>query len=177
MKNTRLILVMIASTLIVFTSCKKEDALSINSATGTYLGTLTQQTGIKSVVALSIGGNEATATVSDKGNGQISVRCIGTELDTTFMLNYYHNYDSLNVCVTGDAFQQMYGHMMQNGNGMGQGGMMNGTNTGNVEWMNHMGANHKAGDKHFGGFDLKNQTFGYTIKNMKGEFRFQGKKQ
>jgi len=171
MKNTKLILAMIASTLLVFTACEKSEVLLDNAIDGTYIGSITSGNGTKSTAALAHGDHDATADITNLGDGQIMVHCYGSELDTTFMLNYYHNNDSVNVCLTGEAFEQMYGHMM------GQGGMMNGSTSGNLEWMNHMNTNHSDGDEHFGGFDLTKSTFGYTITNEVGEYHFQGKKQ
>jgi hypothetical protein len=175
MKIRKLNLAIIASTLLIFTACEKSTILTEGSVEGKYIGTLTSDYGTKSAEALSDG--DATADVVMTGDGLIEVHCYGSELDTTFMLNYYHNNDSVNVCATGEAFEHMYGHSMQSSNMMSQGGMMNGSNGGNAEWMNHMSDNHDAGDEHFGGFDMANGTFGYTIETELGQYRFQGVKQ
>jgi hypothetical protein len=62
---------------------------------------------------------------------------------------------------------------MGNGN---SGGMMGGMNNGSSEWMNHMNNEHEEGDEHFGGFNMSNRTFGYTIKSEDGDYHFQGTK-
>ena len=74
-------------------------------------------------------------------------------MDTTFVLNHYEHNDSVMVCLNGEAFEEMYGHMMGHGGNMGNGnsgGMMGGMNNGSSEWMNHMNNEHEEGDEHFG---------------------------
>ena len=82
------------------------------------------------------------------------------------MLNYFQDNDSVMVCLTGSDFQHAYGHMMGQGH-MG-GGMMGDIQNGQTEWQRHMADEHKAGDKHYGGFDMMNSSFGYTFHNYNG---------
>ncbi len=181
MKKVRLFLVMSVSALVFFTACEKSDPITVESAdavVGTYIGTLSLETGLKS----TNGANDATVDVTETTDGQLEIHCYGGDIDTTFMLNYYENGDSTMVCLNGDAFEEMYGHMMgdgQNGDGtMGQGGMMG--STGNMDsqmsWGDHMNSEHQANDEHFGGFDMTNDTFDYTMQTGNGDLRFQGTK-
>jgi hypothetical protein len=181
MKNSKLILAMIATTVFIFTSCQKSNDLLEKSIEGRYVGTITLENGTKSTIAFKDG--DATADVVVTGDGLIQVHCYGNDIDTTFMLNYFNNNDSINLCASGEDFEHMYGHNMHDGLYNNHGGMMGnfggmmGGNTGNVDWMNHMSDNHNEGDEHYGGFDMKRNTFGYTFKNEIGDIRFQGTKQ
>ncbi len=170
---------LIISVIIIlgFTACDKSEETPDNSIEGTYVGTLTTE-GLKSANGVIPGSTSATADVTKTNDGEIEVRCFSDELDTTFMLNYYENYDSIMVCLTSNAFEEMYGHMMGE-NHMG-GGMMGDANNGETEWQHHLNDEHQSGDKHFGGFDTMNHTFGYQFEMMNGDtpylLDFQGSK-
>ena len=112
------------------------------------------------------------------GDGQIEVHCFGEEMDTTFILNGYKHDNMLMVCLDGEAFEGMYGHMMGGGhmNNNHSGGMMDGHNDRNTEWMDHMDREHSKGDEHFGGFNMTEHTFDYTIKAGNGDYHFTGTK-
>ena len=119
---------LIVSVIIIlgFTSCdKSEKTVTNNSIEGTYVGTLTNE-GLKSANGIIPGNTSATADVTKTGDREIEVHCFSDELDTTFMLDYYENNDSMMVCLTGDNFEEMYGHMMGE-NHMGGGMMGNST--------------------------------------------------
>lgn len=164
--------ILFASALIVagFTACNKsEEALPDNSIEGKYVGTLTTEA-LKSATGMMPENSNATADVTKTGDGEIEVHCFSDELDTTFMLNYYENYDSIMVCLTGDAFEEMYGHMMGEGH-MG-GGMMGDINDGETQWQHHLNDEHQSGDEHFGGFDITNHTFGYQFQMMDGNNQY-----
>lgn len=170
MKNVFKILLSAATAVVLFTACNKSDETVIdNSIEGRYIGTLTND-GFKST--------SATAEVTKTGDEEIEVHCFSDELDTTFMLNYYENHDSVMVCLEGDAFQEMYGHMLGQGHMMG--GMMSDINAGENEWMHHLSDEHHAGDEHFGGFDSMSHTFGYWFQMMENgetyKYSFQGTK-
>ncbi len=186
MKKMRLFLVMSVLTLVVFSSCEKADQLTLDTQAilGTYKGTISPETGLKST---NDGSFDATMDVSDAGDGKIEVHCYGGDIDTTFMLNYYENGDSTMVCLDGDAFEEMYGHMMGDGDhdNMGDSSNMGGNmgnmgsnmgNMGGMDWSSHMSQEHQQGDEHFGGFDMTNSTFDYTMRTDEGDLRFQGKK-
>jgi hypothetical protein len=158
---TKILACAFIATLAIY-GCNKSDDSTDISVEGTYAGTLTT----KSATGTLIGSSSATADISKAGEGLIQVHCFGTELDTTFMLNYYENRDSIMVCFTGADFQNTYGHMMGHGHMMG--GMMGDIKPGQSQWQHHMADEHKAGDKHYGGFDMMNHSFGYTFHNYNG---------
>jgi hypothetical protein len=145
-------------------ACDKADEQPGNSIEGTYVGTLTNQN-LKGVTGEAPGNTSATADVTIKGDTQIEVHCYSDKLDTTFMLNYYHDHDSVMICLTGEAFEQEYGHMGQ-GHHMGDMGMHQ------TEWEHHMADDHDSGDRHYGGFDMANHTFGYSFLMLDGETQY-----
>jgi len=176
MKKLKRVGMMVTVVLLGLTACNKTDDFSVESIEGIYLGTISSGNGQKSAsVQLN---SSATAVVSKSGNDLIEVHCFGNEIDTTFMLNYYENHDSIMVCLTDSAFEHMYGHM--NGQGHMGGGMMGDITKGETEWQHHMEDEHQQGDEHFGGFDMGNKTFGYHFKMMDGNMpynlNFQGQK-
>jgi hypothetical protein len=83
------------------------------------------------------------------------------------------------VCLTGDDFEQHYGHMLGHGH-MG-GGMMSDLRNGETHWMHHLSDEHASGDEHFGGFDMQEGSFTYSFIMMDGSqpfyLRFYGVKQ
>ena len=181
MKKAKLVLAVAASLLVFLSACEKTNDLTIKSVEGKYVGTLTTEDGLKSNSGNIEGVNDATFDVTDMGNGQIEVHCYSEELDTTFMLNYFNHDDSVMVCLEGEAFEEMYGHMMTGtGSMMGSsGGMISGggmMGNGQTDWMNHMDSNHEDNDEHFGGFDMMNNTFNYTIKGEHKDYHFEGKR-
>lgn len=182
MKKLRLVLGLTALIAFGFNSCKKAETIvenSIESIEGTYVGTLTAVDGLKSGAIITDRGIDAIAEVTDLGDGQVKIHCFGGEMDTTFMLNHFENNDSIMVCLNGQAFENMYGHSTGCGSHNGSGGMMgngSGLMGGASEWMDHMNNEHDESDEHFGGFDMTNSTFGYTIKHNNGYFHFQGTK-
>lgn len=182
MKKVKLLLAATVLSTIFFASCEKTDSLTVDSVAGKYVGTLSSDSGLKNTDGIASGEFDATVDVTDTGDGQIEVHCYGGDIDTTFMLNYYGNGDSTMVCLDGDAFEQMYGHIMGDDHGstgnMGQGGMMGSTGNmgGQMNWGDHMSGEHQEGDEHFGGFDMTNNTFDYTMQTGTGDLRFQGAK-
>ncbi|RUT79604.1 hypothetical protein [Ancylomarina longa] len=169
--KTRNLIIAIAS--IALFACNNEGNEKINDLDGTYIGTLTSvdlgQT--KSFNTTS----DAVAEITSMGD-QIEVHCYGGDLDTTYMLNYYQNKDSVMVCITGTDFENMYGHML-GGNHM-SGGMMSDKNNNETEWMHHLNDEHQAGDEHFGGFNMSQHTFDYTFHftdgNSNTQMKFSG---
>ena len=159
----------VASVMVfILISCEKSDDLIRSEVSGTYIGTLTSNVAGKSISSKT--NNSATAVITMVGD-EIEVHCFGDNFDTTIKLDLYHNGDSINVCLTGNDFENMYGHML------GQGNMMNGSmHTNGNEWMQHLNNEHQDGDEHFGGFDMIHHTFNYTFKMNNGDFYFQGQK-
>ena len=163
-------------TVFIVSACNKTDDTPIKSVDGTYTGSFAKIS--SDGFSVGIPGN-ATSVVTKTGNELITVHCYGNVLDTTIMLNYYENHDSIIVCLTGNAFNSMYGHML--GQGHMPGGMMGDRDYNETEWEHHMKDEHNFGDVHFGGFDMMNQTFSYNFKMMEGPttfyMRFTGVKQ
>jgi len=175
--KTKTKLFLVVAIIIGLAACNKTDEPIDNSIEGTYVGTLTTD-GLKSATGVMPDSSNAKADVTKINDEQIEVHCYNDEIDTTFMLNNFENHDIVMVCLNGEDFKYMYGHMYGQGH-MG-GGMMGDITNGETEWQHHMDDEHKQGDEHFGGFDMGNQTFGYHFKMMDGNMPyyldFQGKK-
>ena len=169
----------LAVVLIGFTACEKTENLDVNDIEGVYEGTFSVSSSLKSASFDGSEGDYGSADVSLMSNNQIQVHCLGEDIDTTFMLDYYEHNDSVMVCLTGDNFESMYGHMLGQGH-MG-GGMMNDIQNGETQWMHHMNDEHEDGDEHFGGFDMHEMTFTYSFRMMEegspSYLRFHGVKQ
>ena len=162
-KNWKSLLTIII--VILFVSCQKSDEIGYDDVLGTYVGTLTSNLANKSseiVVA-----KDATVVVSSVGN-QIQVHCFAEDFDTTIMLGTYDHNDEVMVCLTGEEFENMYGHML------GQGHMNGNMQNNGTEWMQHLNNEHQEGDEHFGGFDMQHHSFNYTFKMNNGDYHFQG---
>ena len=157
--------------LIFIYSCEKSDDLISDDITGTYIGTLTLNQAGKSSETAKAEAVPATIVINEVGN-QIQVHCLTEDFDTTVILDIYHNGDDIMVCLTGDDFENMYGHMY------GQGNMMHGNMQHNSsEWMQHLNNEHQEGDEHFGSFDMQHHSFNYTFRMSNGDFHFQGIRQ
>ena len=168
-----------AAVVIGFTACEKSDNLNVNDIEGVYDGTYSVSSSLKSVSLAGSGIDQGSAEVSMIGNNQIEVHCFGEEIDTIIVLDYYRHDDSIMVCLTGDNFENMYGHML--GAGHIAEGMMGDIRKGETQWMHHMNDEHVDEDEHFGGFDIHDMTFSYSFKMMDETspyyLRFQGVKQ
>lgn len=160
----------IISVLLLF-ACEKDDVLNNNEITGTYIGTISSQISGKSSTTLN--SKSATADISMFGD-QIQVHCYAEDFDTTIMLDVYHDGNNIMVCLTGEDFENMYGHKLGQGH-MG-GGMMGHMQNNETEWMHHLNDEHQEGDEHFGNFNMEHHTFNYTFQKSDGDFYFQGTK-
>ena len=156
----------LATLLVGLISCEKSDAPASLEIEGVYLGAFSVSGSLKSATTDGMVGDNGTAEVHMMGENQIEVHCFGEVMDTTFMLDYFEHNDSVMVCLTGDNFEGMYGHMLGDGH-MG-GGMMGDIQNGESEWMHHMNDEHNEGDEHFGGFDMLEHTFTYSFIMMDG---------
>ena len=152
--------------VILFFSCEKSDDLNNNDVTGTYIGTLSSILTNKSNSELI---KPATVIVSSLGN-QIQIYCQAENFDTIVMLDIYDHNDNVMVCLTGEEFENMYGHMLGQGN-------MNGNMHNGTDWMNHLNNEHQDGDEHFGDFDMQHHAFNYTFRMNNGDFYFEGIKE
>jgi len=177
MKKIKLITIITVMISFVFVACENSESLSDNPIAGTYVGAITNINSPKSKDYLKTG-DEAIAEITMIGNNTIQVHLYDVELDTTFMMNYYEDMDSVNVCFTGDDFENIYGHMLGQGH-MG-GGMMGDLQNNETEWIHHLNDEHQEGDEHFGGFDMQNHTFSYQFTRMEDglthDLLFQGVK-
>lgn len=151
--------------VILFVSCQKSDDIGYNDVTGTYVGTLTSNLANKSSEIVVT--KDATVVVNRVGN-QIQVNCYAEDFDTTIMLGTYNHNDEVMVCLTGEEFENMYGHML------GQGHMNGNMQNNGTEWMQHLNNEHQEGDEHFGGFDMPHHSFNYTFRMSNGDYHFQG---
>lgn len=183
-----------ATILLIFgiglASCNKDPQLSpeldsLDKILGNYSGSLSID-GLKS-------GIDANAEVTLNSDLSVWVHCYGGDIDTTFMLDLFNHGDSIMVCLTGTNFMNEFGHarnhqggMMTNwgstgNNSMGGGMMGHNGSTGNTSgWTNHLNEEHQnSNENHFGGFDISNNTFGYSFRNPEniGSFiKFEGTK-
>lgn len=177
MKKIKLIIAT-ALSVVVLAACEKSEDVNVQEIEGTYVGTLSGIDNAKSETGVNT--NEAAiAEIRKTGNEMIEVHLYSDGMDTTFMLNHYEHNNSVLVCLNGDDFENMYGHML--GQGHMSGGMMSDRQNGETEWTHHLSDEHQEGDEHFGGFDMQNHTFGYQMNMMDGnspyQLNFQGKKE
>lgn len=108
----------------------------------------------------------ATAEITSVNNYNIQVHCYSADIDTTFSLGLYPDGNMMRVCFTGNDFKNQYGHNMSaNGQMMGNNQMMGNMSNG-TSWQQHMNAEHKSDDNHYGYFDMNARTFNYTFNFM-----------
>lgn len=157
-------------------ACNNEEDNNV-SVEGMYNGTLTQVNELKGADNDVNNSYVAHADVSKNGNREITVHCYGEGFDTTIVLNYFHDNDSIHVCMTGDDFYNHYGHMYGEGH---MGNMMGDMDDDETEWMHHMADEHENGDQHYGGFSSNCHSFEYSFEmhDSQGNYylRFYGEK-
>jgi hypothetical protein len=164
-RKTKTILTLAVVVLLI--SCNTKDDITINDVSGTYVGTLTT-VGLTSRISNSEAITPATVTISNIGD-EIEVHCVADNFDVTVMLDTYVNGDETMVCYTGTDFENMYGHMLGEGNIMG--GNMQGNGN---EWMQHLNNDHEQDDEHYGEFNMQDHSFNFMFKTSNGDFQFQG---
>ena len=165
MKQNRILFGLILSTVLLgLVSCETQSSQSISGIEGTYEGSFSKSTSLKSALLEGNGDHDGIAEVTMMGENQIQVHCYGNEIDSTFMLDYFEHNDSVMVCLTGHDFENTYGHM--SGEYHMSGGMMGDIGSGETEWMHHMNDEHDEADEHPGGFDMANGTFSYAFRIM-----------
>jgi hypothetical protein len=155
---------MLAAVTMGIISCEKSVDAANKEIEGEYIGSFSISSSLKSAPLDGMQADHGTAVVTLMGDHQIEVHCFGEDIDSTLMLDYYEHNDSIMVCLTGDDFTHMYGHML--GQGHMSGGMMGDKSEGDSDWMHHMDDEHTEGDEHFGGFDLEEGSFTYSFKLM-----------
>jgi len=167
MKRITTISIIAVAALIAVTACEKSNNETGNSIEGTYIGSFSSGNDTKTILDTPDEPQEARAEVMMNDNDRLEVHWTGHGMDTTMMLNYYDNHDSVMVCLTGEEFEHQYGHML--GEGHMTGGHMSDMHDGETEWMHHMADEHDADDEHFGGFDMQHHTFSYRFEMMNGD--------
>jgi len=160
MKKIRLFTISTSLLIVVLAACEKSELISDKVIEGNYVGIISTIDEIDGTIINTEEG--ATADITKIGNQTIQIHFNSAATDTTFVLNYYEDIDSVLVCFTGDAFENMYGHML--GQGHSNGGMMSDMQNDETEWIHHLNDEHLEGDEHFGGFDMENHTFEYNFK-------------
>ena len=127
-----------------------------NQIAGTYQGTLTS--------SVSQSGVSATAEITSINDDNIRVHCYSVKFDTTLVLGLYPDGNMMRACLTGNDFMNQYGHNMSTGSQMmGSNNQMMGNMGNGTSWQQHMSAEHKPGDMHYGYFDMNSKTFNYTF--------------
>ena len=154
----------LALVLIMF-ACDNSTDMTDSEVTGVYQGTLTSKSNGLDVTI------PATADITMFGD-QIQVHCYGEGFDTSLQLDMYQNGREIMLCLTGDDFENMYGHMLGQGH-MG-GGRMNDMRNNESEWMHHLNDEHQDGDEHFGHFNMLNHSFNYTFRKGDMDYHFAG---
>lgn len=160
MKTIRLFTISTSLLIVVLAACEKSESISDKVIEGNYVGTISKIDNIDGTILNLEEG--ASADITKIGNETIQIHFNSAVTDTTFVLNYYEDIDSVYVCFTGEDFENMYGHML--GQGHSNGGMMSDMQNGETEWVHHMNDEHQEDDEHFGGFDMLNHTFEYNFK-------------
>ncbi len=149
---------------LAVSSCDNSKDQSIYDIEGVYTGSFSKSASLTSTSAEIHDTDDGIAVVSVMDSSQVEVHCYGSEIDTTLMLYYFENHDSVMVCLTGADFEHTYGHSY--GEGHMSGGMMGDMRTGETEWTHHMKDEHHDGDLHFGGFNRVDGTFSYAFHMM-----------
>ncbi|NQU35792.1 MAG: hypothetical protein HQ521_21395 [Bacteroidetes bacterium] len=150
-KINLLILMFIVSSVMMISSCKKNDS-SIDltkGLTGTYEGTL-EFTDLKT-------SSPAISDIAKLNDYSISIHCYGENFDTAFIMDLYQNGDSTMLCFTDNDFEHEYDHQMTSGHHM-----MDNSNW--QLWSDHMNTDHSDGDQHYGEFSKSGHTFSYRFK-------------
>jgi hypothetical protein len=177
MKNLRLFPIFAAMITLIFGGCTDSEPVSIEAIEGIYVGTITDKGALNKNDYLKTE-NEAFAEVTKIGSEKIQVHIYDDTMDVTTILDYYEHMDSINVCLTGDDFQNMYGHIL--GQDHMSGGMMGDQQDNETQWTHHLNDEHQVGDEHFGGFNMQNHSFGYQFMILEDgithDLIFQGKK-
>jgi hypothetical protein len=160
--------------IIGITSCEESNDQAIRDVEGTYVGIFSTSASLKSALKDGTGEHDGRADVTMMGEDQLQVHCYGNDIDTTFMLDYYEHNDSIMVCLTGDDFEEEYGHMLGESHMSGgmMGDMMGDIGNEETQWMHHMSDEHDEGDEHFGGFDMANGSFSYAFRMMDNTTKF-----
>lgn len=149
-------------------SCNKDDVVSSTHVIGAYNGTLTTNLGSGSNTQDN--SKSATSIVTTIGK-KIEVYCYNDDFSATVLLNIYENGDYMMTCLSGDEFESMYGHSLSQENMVGY------IQNSNLQWTQHLNLEHIETDKHYGSFDMLNNSFSYTFFIDGIEYYFEGEKE
>lgn len=154
MKNQKIFLITVLFVIpLLFASCKKDKTDSTadltSEVTGTYKGSITPSDSLAN-------SKDAIIEISKVDESTVQLNMMSEHIDTTFMLNLYENADSIMVCLTGEQFNNEYGHHLDEDH------HMMGDNN-HMDWDHHMDEQHEPGDMHYGGFDIERHTFSYRL--------------
>jgi hypothetical protein len=159
--------------MLIMAACDKTTEFTTSSVEGTYTGTLSKATSLKS--AKVEGGVKADVSLHD--SSFVEIHCYGGELDTTLMLHFYEEDDSTFLCFSDEQFQGMFGYTYGSGHMMG-GGMMGGNAD---DWMDEMMDEDYTNSNNVGGFNMMGHSFDYTFNQSDGDsiahYHFHGTKQ
>ncbi len=160
-KKKIFIMVSLVVLVVVAVSCSKPNEPQNDlmlEITGTYQGSFTSGNGLK---------NNGTALVSSVNDSVLQIHCYDDDgFDTTFVMEFYPNGDSVMLCNTGQDFFEQYGHEMSGSHHKWEDMTehMGTTMMSNDDWQQHLQRQHQAGDEHFGAFNTKTQTFYYRFE-------------
>ncbi|MBS1681546.1 MAG: hypothetical protein OJF59_001785 [Cytophagales bacterium] len=163
MKTIKIVLGIALASAIASCSMNQSVRPDLSSQiTGTYKGALTSSLSQTSIAAI--------AEITSVNNNNIQVHCYGADLDTTLSLGLYPDGNMMRVCLTGNDFENQYGHNMSaNNQMMGSSNQMMENMSNGTSWQQHMSAEHKPGDPHYGYFDMNAKTFSYTFNFMSAQ--------
>ena len=150
-------------------TCNGDKAIDTTSVAGTYTGTLVSNTASKNTTVTAL--KTAEANVRMHGD-QIEVVFTDGDFHHSIMLNIFDDGDFIRPCLTGDAFESIYNHISSGSNFMND---MMSSMTG-TDWSMHLNVDHKDNDKHFGQFNLNNNSFEYAFMVDQMEYHFNGVK-
>ncbi|REE80297.1 hypothetical protein BX611_1939 [Lutibacter oceani] len=164
-KNNLVRYLMILSFGIILVACSKNDEIPNTHIIGAYTGTLT--TNLENLQGSQINSKSATAIVTSVGK-QIEVYCYNDDFNITVLVNIYENGDYMMTCLSGQEFENMYGHSLSQENMVGY--MQNN----NLQWMQHLDLEHIESDIHNGFFNMLDNSFKYTFLIDDMEYHFEG---
>lgn len=152
-KKPKLLLILtLFLSITLLSSCSKEDLTLqyLNEVVGDYSGYIVYDNGN------NIDSFEATGEVIKNNDYQVTFNCQSSIMDTTLILDVFDNGDRLEMCLTGDDFNQMYGHPQGERHMGHMGRNQNG-------WQHHMDDEHDQNDEHYGGFHHGDGAMEFTF--------------
>ena len=159
--------------ILSISGCDKNEEIEPDSIDGTYNGSIRVEGAANLDSKVSY--NSIVGEITTMGN-QLEFHCYGEDIDITMMLEYFEHYESIMVCLTGNDYSDLYGHL--HGSGMISGMGINHMTSVNTDWERHLRSSHNQDDPHFlSGFNMKDRTFNCTFDWNGATVTFTGKKQ